>query len=116
MTQQPIVVGFDDSPASREALKWALRDARGRRCEVLLVHAAKTFPPILPGPGGYVAYPSQITAEAGKAVLQAGALLADRLAPEVTTTTLLIEDEPRHAMLRHAHCPVAVIGVPKVPT
>jgi nucleotide-binding universal stress UspA family protein len=67
-------VGFDDSPASRVALEWALRDAGGRHCDVLLVHAAKTFPPIAPGPGGYVAYPSEITAETGKAVLQAGAL------------------------------------------
>ena len=73
MTEQPIVVGFDDSPASRAALEWALRDAGGRHCDVLLVHAAKSFPPILPGPGDYIAYPSQITEEVGKAILHTAA-------------------------------------------
>jgi len=41
MTQQPIVVGFDDSPASRQALVWALRTAERRHAEVLLVHASE---------------------------------------------------------------------------
>jgi len=34
-----IVVGIDGSPASRQALAWALEEARVRRAECLLVHA-----------------------------------------------------------------------------
>jgi nucleotide-binding universal stress UspA family protein len=94
MTQQPIVVGFDDSAASRKALGWALRTAQGRGADVLLVHAAMTFPPMLAGHWTYVASPREIATEAGEEVLQAGRLLAASLAPDVTISSRLVEDAP----------------------
>lgn len=99
MTHQPIVVGFDDSPASRRALVWALRTAQGRGADVLLVHAAKTFPPMLAGHGTYVASPREIAFEAAQATLQVGSLLAASQAPGVTVTTMLVEDVPAAALL-----------------
>ena len=100
MTQQPIVVGFDDSPASRKALAWALRTAKRRGADVLLVHAAMTFPPMLAGHWTYVASPREIATEAGEAVLQAGRLIASRLSPEVTIASRLIEDAPAAGILQ----------------
>lgn len=100
MTQQPIVVGFDDSPASRKALAWAMRTAQGRGAAVLLVHAAKTFPPMLAGRWTYITSPREIGIEAGEAVLQVGTLLAARLAPDVSVSTALVEDAPAAGILR----------------
>jgi nucleotide-binding universal stress UspA family protein len=100
MTYQPIVVGFDDSPASRRALMWALHTAEGRGAEVLLVNAAMTFPPILAGHWTYVASPREIATEAGAAALRAGSLLAAGIAPEVTVSTMLVEDSPAAGLLR----------------
>ncbi|MGZ4597445.1 MAG: universal stress protein [Actinomycetes bacterium] len=99
MTRESIVVGFDDSPASRQALAWALRTAQGRHAEVLMVHAARTFPPIVPGHGDYVAPPREIAVEAGAATLAVGAHLAASTAPDVTVTTRLIEDSAAPALL-----------------
>jgi nucleotide-binding universal stress UspA family protein len=99
MTHQPIVVGFDDSPSSRDALSWALRTARSRGAKVLMVHAAKTFPPILAGHWTYVASPREIGIEAGEAVLRAGSLLAAKLFPEVPVSTGLVEDAPAAGIL-----------------
>lgn len=99
MTRQPIVVGYDDSPASREALAWALNSALGRQTDVLLVHAARTSPPILPSRGGYIAPPLEIAAEAGRATLQAGRLLATRRAPHASVSLLLVEDAPVAGLL-----------------
>jgi nucleotide-binding universal stress UspA family protein len=111
MTTQPIVVGFDDSPASRQALEWALRTAQGRGADVLLVHAAKTFPPMLAGHGTYVASPREIATEAGQATLQAGVLLAAKSAPEVTVTTMLVYDTPAAALLSALdHAEMVVVG------
>jgi nucleotide-binding universal stress UspA family protein len=99
MTRQKIVVGYDDSPASRKALAWALEAAQGRHADVLMVNAARTFPPILPGHGDFVALPRDIATEAGKAALQMGVQLATRLAPQVTVTTLLVEGSPATTLL-----------------
>jgi nucleotide-binding universal stress UspA family protein len=100
MTQQPIVVGFDDSPASREALSWAMRTAHSRSADVLLVHAAKTFPPMVVGHRTYVAFPHEIEVDAGEAVLQAGKLLAARLDPRVRVSAELVDDAPAAGILR----------------
>ena len=100
MTQQPIVVGFDDSPASREALSWAMRTAHSRSADVLLVHAAKTFPPMVVGHRTYVAFPHEIEVDAGEAVLQAGKLLAARLDPQVRVSAELVDDAPAAGILR----------------
>jgi nucleotide-binding universal stress UspA family protein len=99
MTQPHIVVGYDDSPASQRALGWALSAASGHHADVLLVHATRTFPPIVAGHGDFVAPPRELAAEAGKEVLQAGTLLAQGLAPQVTVTTLLVENSPAKALL-----------------
>ena len=99
MTQQPVVVGFDDSPASQKALVWALRTARGRGADVLLVHAAKTFPPMVVGHRTYVAFPHEIEVDAGEAVLQAGKLLAARVDSEVRVSAELVDDAPAAGML-----------------
>ena len=35
----PVLVGVDESPASRRALRWAVREARMRHPRLLVVHA-----------------------------------------------------------------------------
>jgi nucleotide-binding universal stress UspA family protein len=99
MIRQPIVVGYDDSPASRAALAWALRTAAGRDAEVRLVHAARMFPPILPGHGDFVAPPRELAAEAGKAVVAAGVMLAASLAPDARVSSVVLEDSPAAGLL-----------------
>jgi nucleotide-binding universal stress UspA family protein len=99
MTSQPIVVGYDNSPASRQALVWALRTAQGHHAEVLLVHAIRTYPSTLPRAGDHVAFSRETSAESGRAILDEGAQLAASTAPEVTATTLLLEDAPAAALL-----------------
>jgi nucleotide-binding universal stress UspA family protein len=98
MAGQPIVVGFDDTPSSRDALAWALGEARGRRADVLLVHAVREFP-ILAGHGDYVAFPREIATGAGEAVLQVGTSLATELAPDVSVSTRVLEDAPAAGLL-----------------
>jgi nucleotide-binding universal stress UspA family protein len=111
MTRETIVVGYDDSPASRRALGWALRTAQGRQAQVLLVHAARTFPPILAGHGDYVAPPREISAAAGKATLDTGTQLAAVAAPDVAVTTRLVEDSPAAALLGVLdHARMVVVG------
>lgn len=45
-----IVVGIDGSDAAKEALRWALDEARLREAEILAVHAWEP-PPTVPEPG-----------------------------------------------------------------
>jgi nucleotide-binding universal stress UspA family protein len=94
MDSKQIVVGYDDSPASREALDWALRAARARRSGVLLFHAVKVVPPIVAGHGDYVAAPTDVYAEAGEAVLDAGRHHATASAPDVAVTTRQVFGPP----------------------
>jgi nucleotide-binding universal stress UspA family protein len=99
MNRPHIVVGFDDSPASRQALKWALRAAKGRHTDLQLVYAARTFPPILPGHGDFIAPPREIATDVGREALQAGTVLATSLDPQAMVTTLLVEAAPATALL-----------------
>ena len=110
MTGQPIVVGFDDTQSSRDALAWALTEARGRHADVLLVHALREFP-VLAGHGDYVAFPREIATSAGEAVLQVGKVLATELAPEVTVTSRVVEDAPASGLLTTlGEAQMAVLG------
>ncbi len=71
---------------------------RGADC--LLVHTAKTFPPMAAGHWTYVASPREMGVEAGEAALQAGLLLSAQLAPAVSVSTMLVEDAPAAGILR----------------
>jgi nucleotide-binding universal stress UspA family protein len=99
MTSEPIVVGYDDSPDSRQSLGWALRTAQGRAAKVLLVRAARPLPLNLVGRGTDVASPHESSIEVGQATLDAGVRLAASIAPEVTVTTLLLKDSPAAELL-----------------
>jgi nucleotide-binding universal stress UspA family protein len=55
---------------------------------------------MLAGHRSYVVSTQEVAIEAGHAVLQSGALLAKKLAPEVTVTTKLIEGAPAAALLK----------------
>jgi nucleotide-binding universal stress UspA family protein len=43
LTIQPIVVGYDDSRASRAALRWAVREASLRAAPVVVVHVVSSI-------------------------------------------------------------------------
>lgn len=50
-TTPTIVVGVDDSPAARAAVRWAAQEARQRSARLLLVHVYNAMPaPLLAGP------------------------------------------------------------------
>lgn len=113
-----IVVGVDGSPASWEALEWALDDAAGRDVEVEVVHAFDDTP-------AYVAYeyPAYLADEMVRtdrehARQQADRLVADiarragRLQPGVTVRPVAVGDRrPARALLERArNADLLVVG------
>jgi nucleotide-binding universal stress UspA family protein len=99
MTAKPIVVGYDGSKTSKDALQWALDAARRRQTTVRLVHAVPPGVGISPQFGGYT-YPDRATLERAAAeVLAIGAADAAMYAPEVTVDTRLVSATPAAALL-----------------
>jgi nucleotide-binding universal stress UspA family protein len=78
-----IVAGYDGSPGSERALSWAARDARSRGSALTVCHAWAPGFPTLPGDAAVV----DLARQSGERVL----------------------GSVSHAMLQHAHCPVAVV-------
>lgn len=80
---KPVIVGVDDSPASKVAVDWAARDAARRRAHLKLVHVLSppvvmAFPDV-PMPAGYLTWQQ----EAGRKVLDNALDTAKEAAGEV---------------------------------
>ncbi len=139
MTNKPIVVGVDGSPASGAALRWALVEAKHRACDVLVVHCWHLFPA---RGGQYSASASELEvfeASASKllddVLADAGAAMDPKVRKVIRygdATTLLLEESANAEMLvvgargaggftgllvgsvtskltKHASCPIVVV-------
>lgn len=99
MTRKSIVVGYDGTHTSREALTWALHSAQQRGLLVTVVHV------LTPASAVLVGYPSPALAQPenfepfAEALLQEAAELAAETLPDVTVTTELITGYPAAGLL-----------------
>ncbi|MGI5271163.1 universal stress protein [Nonomuraea sp. CA-218870] len=95
---RPIVVGYDDSPESGQALGWALDEARLRGLPVLVCHA-------LHWPYALRAVPEETVAQIERValgVVEDGVGRARELAPEVDVRPLLGRGTPAAVILEVA--------------
>jgi nucleotide-binding universal stress UspA family protein len=79
MEDFPIVVGYDGSASAREALRWALDEAAGRRAPLRLVYVVE----LAVTAGSMFPMPFEYSAEARR--MQAESLLADATAQAAAT-------------------------------
>ncbi len=94
-----IVVGYDGSETSRQALSWALRSAEMRGLDVTIVHVLTVPSTVMPGYGAvaepspetYTTFAEQVLAEAQEQ--------AKEEKPEVTVRPLLITGYPASGLL-----------------
>lgn len=99
MTRKPVVVGYDGSDTSRQALDWALATAARRHLPVVVVHAFTLPLPPVPVAPGY-AGPSEGALRAGaEAVLAEATEHATRVAPDVEVSTRLVSAPAALALL-----------------
>ena len=105
-----IVVGTDDSPGGRRAVRWALDEARIRGAELVVVHAwimplvdALPEPWVLATPVGHTddRLHERLAQEAG-ALLDGVVAAAKEAEPGVTVRGELVEGRPAAALLEAA--------------
>jgi nucleotide-binding universal stress UspA family protein len=107
-----IVVGVDGSQASKDALSWALAEARLRGDTVIAIHAwtppypaaALTYPTSAAAPGGLVTPVDEATAEAmrkGAEELLAGTV-SEAAADDVTVEQRLMDGPAASALIEAA--------------
>ena len=99
---QKIVVGIDGSDASKEALLWAVEDARARGAEVVALHAYEVpEPPADPSPVAPLNFPELLT-EAHEQAQQFVTDVVDEVAGKAVTVDvapIAVEDTPARALL-----------------
>jgi len=99
---QKIVVGIDGSDASKEALLWAVEDARARGAEVVALHAYEVPEPAAdPTPVAPLNFPELLT-EAHEQAQQLVSDLVDEVAGKAVTVDvapIAVEDTPARALL-----------------
>lgn len=92
---RPILVGYDDSPGSHEALRWAVEEARLRGLPVLVCHALHWPYVLRPVAQEVLAQIEQVAL----AVVNEGVHRARALAPEVDAQPLLGRGTPSAVLL-----------------
>lgn len=92
----PIVVGFDGSPTSENALRWAAAEASLRGAMLIVIHAWPV------GPGGVLSMAGASLAHAGRAVLASVRTMTSREWPELSVDTRLSDEPAAHALLKAA--------------
>ena len=99
---EKIVVGIDGSDASRDALRWAVEDARARGAEVVALHAYEAPVPVLDAaPATPVDLPG-LVAEAQDDAQQFVTKVVDEVVGNVVSVDvapIAVEDEPVRALL-----------------
>ena len=99
---EKVVVGVDGSDASKDALRWAVEDARARGAEVIALHAYEV--PV-PAPDAAPAPPVDLpalVAEAHDNAQQLAAEIVDEVAGNavsVDIAPIAVEDAPAKALL-----------------
>jgi nucleotide-binding universal stress UspA family protein len=99
--QGPIVVGVDGSPASHEALRWALAEAR--RCDTSLKVVSAWMLPW--GLGLGVQFPDSLPADLQRVAEQLVASMVQNLGAEtrdIRIEQVVAEGEPAHVLLQAA--------------
>jgi nucleotide-binding universal stress UspA family protein len=99
---EKIVVGIDGSNVSKEALRWAVEDARARGAEVVALHAYEVpEPPADPTPVAPLNFPELLT-EANAYAQQLVTDVVDEVvgkAVPVDVAPIAVEDTPTKALL-----------------
>jgi nucleotide-binding universal stress UspA family protein len=99
---EKIVVGIDGSDASKDALRWAVEDARARGAEVVALHAYEAPVPALDAaPATPIDLPG-LVAEALDDAQQFVAKVVDEVVGNVVSVDvapIAVEDEPVQALL-----------------
>jgi nucleotide-binding universal stress UspA family protein len=104
---RPILVGYDDSSESRQALRWAVEEARLRGLPVLVCHAWQWPYALRPVAQEILAQIEQVA----RGVVDDGVRCARDLAPEVDVQPLLGKGTPPAVLLEAAReAEVAVLG------
>ena len=99
---EKIVVGVDGSDASKDALRWAVEDARARGAEVVALHAYEV--PV-PAPDAAPAPPVNLPALVGEAQAEAQQFVAEIVdevvgnSVTVDVAPIAVEDAPVKALL-----------------
>ncbi|MEV5552066.1 universal stress protein [Nonomuraea wenchangensis] len=92
---RPVLVGYDESAASRHALNWAVEEARLRRAPVLVCHALHWPYTTKPVSAEMMAQIEQVA----QGVVDEGVRRARELAPEVDARGLLARGTPAAVLL-----------------
>jgi nucleotide-binding universal stress UspA family protein len=82
---KPVVVGVDESPASRGALWWAVQEARMRRTRLLIAHSASV---------------NEATVEHARAVADDALTFARNLAPDLSVDAVVDDPAAGRALYR----------------
>jgi len=93
------VVGYDGSPTSRQALTWAVEQARLRQGSVRVVYAVPPFTQAVTPFGGSITPDFTVIEQAAEQVLASAVAQAHSLAPEVPVDTRIINDSAPAALL-----------------
>jgi nucleotide-binding universal stress UspA family protein len=99
---QKIVVGIDGSDASKEALRWAVEDARARGAEVVALHAYDVELPTTDAVPTAPADLPRLTAEIYEEAQQAVSQVVEEVvgsSVSVDVAPIAVEDPPAKALL-----------------
>ncbi|MGI8329266.1 universal stress protein [Actinomadura scrupuli] len=99
-----ILVGYDGSPQSEQALEWGVEEARLRQLPLTVCHAWHWPYPFRQQTDGI----AKITQEMGQVVLNSGVTAARRLGDELDVRPLLVKGLP-HAAILDAGCGAELI-------
>jgi nucleotide-binding universal stress UspA family protein len=99
---EKIVVGIDGSDASKDALRWAVEDARARGAEVVALHAYEVPVPVLDAAPATPVDFSGLVAEALAGAQEFVTGVVDEVVGNSVTVgvaPIAVEDEPAKALL-----------------
>jgi nucleotide-binding universal stress UspA family protein len=99
---EKIVVGIDGSDASKDALRWAVEDARARGAEVVALHAYEVPVPTLDAaPATPVDLPGLVAEAHDDAQQFVTKVVAEVIGPVVSVDVapIAVEDEPARALV-----------------
>ncbi|XVQ09676.1 universal stress protein [Spirillospora sp. CA-255316] len=94
-----VLVGYDGSPVSEDALRWAVREARLRRLPLRVVHAWHW-----PYPAEYSDYQErELVQRSGEHLLDRGVRLAHQMAPALQVHKQLMDGPAYAALVSEGH-------------
>lgn len=99
MSGKPVVVGYDGSDTSRQALDWALSTAHRRSLPVIVVHAFTLPLPPVPLAPGYVGPDESGLRANAEAILAEAVSHAESIMPDVEVSTRLVTAPAALALL-----------------